>query len=160
VSDAHDATGLANDRAQIQTLIARSARRLDAKDYAGYIALFAAGACYVLEADSAEIGRRMTWLELDRDELDALLEESPQHVHDLAARTHMVAVDDIVFSEDAATAASTFSVFRTDQAGVTEIYAVGHYDDRLVRAGADWLIQSRRVNVQTRMFRTPTPMPL
>lgn len=134
---------------------------MDRKKYDDYIALFAADGTYALQADSDEIGQRMTWLEMERDELAALLEESPQHVHDMAARTHLVSVDEITMDgADAAEARSTFAVFRTDAAGVSQVYAVGQYDDRLIRNGTDWRIARRRVLVQTRMFRTPTPTPL
>ena len=157
-----DATHPAEHREAIRTLISRSARLMDAKQYDDYIALYAEDGAYALQADSDEIGQRMTWLEMERDELAALLEESPQHVHDMAARTHMVSVDEIALDGGGgvAEARSTFAVFRTDAAGVTQVYAVGRYDDRLVRNGADWRIAERRVQVQTRMFRTPTPTPL
>ena len=157
-----DGASAAEDREAIRTLISRSARLMDSKQYDDYMALYAADGYYALQADSDEIGQRMTWLEMGRDDLAALLEESPQHVHDTAARTHMVSVDEIALngSGDTAEAHSTFAVFRTDAAGATQIYAVGQYDDRLVRNGADWRIADRRVQVQTRMLRTPTPTPL
>ncbi|MGB0630840.1 MAG: nuclear transport factor 2 family protein [Alphaproteobacteria bacterium] len=154
--------GRLQDREDIRTLVSRSVRSLNEGRFADFIALFAADGRYVLQADSAEIGQTMTWLDLDRDELGALLDESPQHVHDLAARKHMVAVDEFDFADDGASveALSGFAVFRTDIDGRTEVYAVGNYEDRLVRDGNDWRIAQRLVRVQTRMFRTPTPTPL
>ena len=85
-----DGASAAEDREAIRTLISRSARLMDSKQYDDYMALYAADGAYALQADSDEIGQRMTWLKMGRDELAALLEESPQHVHDTAARTHMV----------------------------------------------------------------------
>jgi len=150
----------AEDRERIRELVARTARTIDAKAFSAYIECYSDTGQYVLEADSGEIGQRMIWLDMTRDELAALLEESPEHVHDLAERLHQVTVDEMTFSADKAQALSTFSVFRTDPAGVTEVYAVGQYEDALVKSGDSWLIQHRRVHVRTRMFRTPTPMPL
>ena len=152
----------AEDREAIRLLTSRSVRLLNAGRFAEFIDLFAPGGRYVLEADSAEIGKTMIWLDLSRDELNALLEESPQHVHDLAARKHMVAVEEFDFAEDRDTAStlSSFSVFRTDIDGRTDVYAVGSYEDSLVRIDDDWRIAHRRARVQTRMFRTPTPTPL
>lgn len=154
--------GKPDDREAIRTLIGRAARFLDDGRFADFIGLFSDDGHYVLEADSDEIGRRMTWLDMPRDELAALLEESPQHVHDLASRKHMVSVEEIRFSDDGAEAQtlSGFSVFRTDIDGRSEVYAVGDYKDTLHRNGDDWRITTRRVVVQTRMFRTPTPTPL
>lgn len=156
------AAGLAEDREEIRTLISRSARFLNEGRFADFVALFADDGRYALEADSAEIGKRMTWLDLSRAELAALLEESPQHVHDLAGRKHMVTVQEIAFTEDAnqAETLSGFAVFRTDIDGRTEVYAVGNYEDVLHRATDGWRIASRCVVVETRMFRTPTPTPL
>lgn len=154
-------SGSAAEHESIRALLARSGRLLDAGDYPGFIELFQADATYTLEADGPEIGKTMRWLDLSRDELARLLAEEPQHVHDLAERTHMVATDAIdVATDDTATAVSTFAVFRTSGMGVTSVYAVGSYDDRLSRTGRGWLIASRRVMVKTRMFQTPTPLPL
>lgn len=148
------------DREDIRVLISRSVRFLDEARFADFIGLFAPEGRYALQADSPEIGQSMTWLDLDRGELEALLEESPQHVHDLADRKHMVTVEEIDFTADAAEVLSNFSVFRTDIDGRTDVYAVGRYEDELARAGEAWHIVNRRVMVQTRMFRTPTPTPL
>ena len=148
-------------REVIRTLISRSGRYLDQHAYQDFIQLFAPAGTYTLEADSEELSQRMTWLSMPRDELAALLEESPQHVHDLATRTHQVSVDEIALNGETAEAQSTFAVFRTDQTGQTQVYAVGHYRDQLARDGdGDWRIHERRTRVTTRMLRTPTPMPL
>lgn len=152
----------ADDREAIRALVARSGHLLDAGEYGAYTGLFSADATYTLETDSPEIGRRMTWLHLDRDAMAQLLTEAPQHVHDLADRTHMITVDLIEFDDGLAHAAvrSTFAVFRTTPEGVSAVYAVGSYRDRMARSGANWLISSRNVKVATRMFAAPTPMPL
>jgi 3-phenylpropionate/cinnamic acid dioxygenase small subunit len=144
----------------IRRLVAQSARRLDSGQFSDYIDLFADDGSYVLQADSTEIGSTMIWLDLSRVELSALLKESPQHVHDLAGRTHMVTVDDVQINGDVATALSTFVVFRTDVSGNSNVYAVGYYEDQLRQNSDQWRIVNRRVLSKTRMFRTPTPMPL
>lgn len=144
----------------IRRLIAQSARRLDAGEFGEYVELYTDDGSYLLKADGTEIGQEMIWLDLSRDELSALLEESPQHVHDLADRTHMITVDDIRIDGDTAVAQSTFAVYRTDQSGRSEVYAVGYYEDQLQCQADQWRIGKRVVYSKTRMFRTPTPMPL
>ena len=69
---------------------------------------------------------------------------------------------EIDFSDggDRADVLSGFAVFRTDIDGRTEVYAVGNYADTLRRTDDGWRIATRRVIVETRMFRTPTPTPL
>lgn len=125
-------------------IISLSAKLLDDKRYAEFIELLVEDGAYVLEAESDEIGHRMIWLETSRDELATLLEEAPQHVHDLAARTHLVSVDNITLNRaaDSAEVQSTFAVFRTDTTGNTQIYAVGRYNDKLICHGGDWRIRN------------------
>ena len=150
------------DRETIRTLISSSAKFLDEGNYAQFAELFLTSGRYLLEARSGEIGRNMTWLDMSRDELVALLEESHQHVHDLAERMHIVSVDQILFDglNNSAQVQSSFAVFRTDISGKTQVYAVGRYCDSLERDGKDWRIKERCVKVHTRIFRTPTPTPL
>lgn len=150
------------ERETIRTLIINSAKFLDEGTYAQFTELFVENGRYLLKAKSDEIGQDMTWLDLSREELVALLEESHQHVHDLAERMHIVSVDDIVFNglDNSARVQSSFALFRTDAVGITNVYAVGRYHDSLERKGTNWRIKERCVMVQTRIFRTPTPTPL
>ena len=150
------------DRENIRLVISKSGSFLDERNYEEYINLFSKNGRYILEANSSEIGETMSWLDMPRDELSALLEESPQHVHDLAERMHIVGVDEILFDGEGEVAEviSSFSVFRTDTSGLTQVYAVGRYYDNLIKIKGDWKISERIVKVQTRMFRTPTPTPL
>jgi len=150
------------DRENIRLVISKSGSFLDERNYEEYINLFSKIGRYSLEANSSEIGETMNWLDMPRDELSALLEESPQHVHDLAERMHIVGVDEILFDGEGEVAEviSSFSVFRTDTSGLTQVYAVGRYYDNLIKIERDWKISERIVRVQTRMFRTPTPTPL
>ena len=112
------------DRETIRTLISSSAKFLDEGKYAQFTELFLENGRYLLVARSDEIGRDMTWLDLSRDELVALLEESHQHVHDLAERMHIVSVDQILLDglDNSAQVQSSFAVFRTDTALVTLRY--------------------------------------
>ena len=150
------------DMESIRTLISSSVKFLDSKNFIKFTELFLENGRYLLVARSDEIDRDMTWLDMTRDELAALLKESKQHVHDLAERMHIISVDQILFGglDDSAEVHSSFAVFRTDIAGVTEVYAVGRYSDSLERVGRVWRIKERCVNVQTRLFRIPTPTPL
>ena len=73
-------------------------------------------------------------------------------MHVLADRTHQITVDQISLEKGEALARSTFSVFRTDMKGQSDLFAVGHYEDRLVKNGDTWLIDSRTVRLHTRML--------
>jgi 3-phenylpropionate/cinnamic acid dioxygenase small subunit len=145
---------------RIRSLVSRAARALDAGAYERFVELFADDGRYRIEAMSAELGKPMTWLDLDRSELAALFKEYPDHVVDKATRLHLVTTDVIEIGGDAGTALSTFAVFRTDLHGASALYAVGRYEDAFVRAGQTWKLRSRTVRVETRQFPVPTPLPL
>ena len=147
-------------RERIRARVARSARSLDACDFDGYIALFAEGAEYAMEVATPEIKRDSTWLRADRAELARLLSESSQHIHDLAARFHLVTVEEIDIERGKASSLSRFVVVRTDLQGRSHVYAVGTYEDEWIAGDESWMIARRTVRLQTRMMEAPTPMPL
>ena len=144
----------------IRTLVSRAARLLDAGDYDEFVALFTDDGRYRIEAVSAELGKPMTWMDVDRSELAALFKEYPDHVVDKATRLHLVTTDEVEIAGDSGTALSTFAVFRTDLHGASALYAVGRYEDAFVREGQTWKLRSRKVRVETRQFTVPTPLPL
>ena len=80
-------------------------------------------------------------------------------MNDLASRKHLYGVEEIEFATDrqASDVLSSLSVLRTDVDGRKEVYAFSNYEDALVGSDDGWLIARRRVQVQTQMFRTPTP---
>jgi len=145
---------------RIRALVSRTARFLDAAVYDQFLDLFTDDGRYRLEAMSAELGKQMTWMDLDRSELAALFKEYPDHVVDKATRLHLVTTDEVEIADDSGTALSTFAVFRTDQHGASALYAVGRYEDAFVRLGQTWKLRSRKVRVETRQFTVPTPLPL
>lgn len=148
----------ANER--IRALIGRSGRLLDSGRYDEFVDLFAADGSYSLEATSAEIGKAMTWLALDRAGLQELFREYPEHIRDSASRMHLVAPDHVEANGGTANAVSAFAVFRTDLNGESTLYAIGSYEDELVLEGNKWKFRRRRVRLDTRRFVTPTPLPL
>ncbi len=150
----------AEERERVRDLITRSVRLLDAGAFADFIALFAPGAIYSMTSFSPEIGRDSVWLELERDELGQLLATSWEHIHDLAARTHFVTVEDFQRVGQEIRARSSFIVFRTDEVGRTGFYAIGSYDDSISGQDQALKITARRVRVQTQLLPVPTPMPL
>ncbi len=147
-------------RERIRVRVAQSARLLDACAFDGYIALFAEDAEYAMEVTTPEIKRDSTWLRADRTELARLLSESSQHIHDLAARFHLVTVEEIDIERETASSVSRFIVVRTDLQGRSNIYAVGTYEDEWIAGEGGWAIARRTVRLQTRMMEAPTPMPI
>jgi 3-phenylpropionate/cinnamic acid dioxygenase small subunit len=145
---------------RIRALVSRAARVLDAGAYEQFLDLFTDDGRYRIEAVSAELGKPMTWMDLDCLELAALFKEYPDHIVDKATRLHLVTTDEVEIAGDSGHALSTFAVFRTDLHGASALYAVGHYEDVFVRKGQTWKLKSRKVRLETRQFTVPTPLPL
>jgi 3-phenylpropionate/cinnamic acid dioxygenase small subunit len=150
----------ASDSERIRALVARAAQCLDAGRYDDFLALFTSDGTYAIEAASAELGKPMTWMALDRAELAALFKEYPDHVVDKAERLHLVTTGEISIDAGVGNARSTFAVFRTDLHGASSLYAVGHYEDELRREQDGWKLKHRTVRLQTRQLVVPTPLPL
>jgi methanesulfonate monooxygenase subunit beta len=145
---------------RIRALVSRAARLLDAGAYEQFLSLFTADARYRIEAVSAELGKQMTWMDLDRSELAALFKEYPDHVVDKATRLHLVTTDEVEIADRGGSAVSTFAVFRTDLNGASALYAVGRYEDAFVLEEQTWKLKDRKVRLETRQFTVPTPLPL
>jgi 3-phenylpropionate/cinnamic acid dioxygenase small subunit len=147
-------------RDRLRAIVSQSGRLLDSGRFNDFVDLFDGEGTYVLEAHSAEIGRDMIWLSLDRAGLSALFEEWPSHIHDESSRKHLITVDDISLSGGTAAVYSTFVVFRTDEGGRTELFCVGSYEDQFSGSGIEWKLTARKVRLETRFLSTPTPIPL
>ena len=147
-------------REALRELIARIGRNLDAKKFDDVVESFSTQGSYTVRAYSPEINKHMVWMSASREQLHRLLRDSVEHVHDLAERTHQINVDQISIEGDRAEANTTFSLFRTNLRGQSELFAVGHYRDQLLYSGNHWLICNRTVEVRTRMFTVPTPLPI
>lgn len=148
------------DHETLRRLVHLSGRLLDDGEFDRYGALFSATGEYRLEAAGPELPATMTWILLQKDELAALLASAPRHVWNTGSRTHMITVDDLDVQGDRAESSAGFCVFRTDQAGVTNLYAVGRYEDAWQRESEGWKLLRRVAKLKTRMLAPPSAMPL
>ena len=61
--------------------------------------------------------------------------------------------------DDEASSLSHFAIFRTNTAGESQVYAVGHYEDAFVKRDGKWWFAKHRVVVHTRMLQISTHVP-
>lgn len=148
------------EKEAVRDLLQATARLLDREELGEWGELFAPESEYELAAYSPEIRAAMSWWKTDRAALLQMLREVPDHVRDPAKRLHLVTPVSIEVSGDQATAISHFAVFRTTEEGASHVYAVGRYEDTLVKHGGRWLYAKHRVVVETRMLETFTHLPL
>jgi 3-phenylpropionate/cinnamic acid dioxygenase small subunit len=149
----------AEDREAIRDLLQHAAWLLDGEAWNDWVDLFAEGGRYEVKAYSTEIATEMLWFDLKKDELDKWMEELPTHVRDMAQRLRLVSPITIVVNGHEASALSSFALFRTTPDGETRFYAVGRYEDDLLKRDGRWRFARRTVRLQTRVLEVGTHIP-
>lgn len=137
--------------------------RLDDDDFDGFLALCAPDFRYSIQAFSPEIRREMTWLDVDRAELETLFRTLPRHNSDHAPLTRHVTVATVSAGDTAGTlsAVSSLQVFRTAlDGGASALFAVGKIHDQLAWDGRAALLHRRRVRLATRLLGIGSHKPL
>jgi 3-phenylpropionate/cinnamic acid dioxygenase small subunit len=149
------------DKEAIRDLLQAAAWLRDSeRSWSQWLALFAEEATYEVTAHSSEIKASMQWFCVDgRDALKSWMEEVPTHVRDVAQRLHIVSPITIDAQGDQAQSLSYFSLFRTMLDGETHLYAVGHYEDHLVKRNGQWRFLKRTVKLHTRVLETGSHVP-
>ena len=102
----------------------------------------------------------MTWQLSDRDTLARMLKDVDEHVRDPARRRHVVGIPIIQLDGDSAQVTSHFSLFRTSPEGLSTLYMVGCYQDRVVKKSDAWLYTVHKVICDTRMLDSFTHIPV
>lgn len=151
---------MSKERELLNGLIHRSGELLDAGDFDGYIALYSEQGEYRLETIEKGVAGKMTWIALDKGQLAALLASVPQHLWNTGERSHLVTVDSIDFRDACAATRATFCVFRTDELGRSETYAIGRYEDDWIREPGGWKLRKRVAALKTRVLTPQSAVPL
>ena len=146
----------------IGALVYRTCLLLDAERFDDYLAQCSADFRYRVKADSPELGKEMTWLDLDRNELADLLENVANHVRLPGRFTRQATVYTIERDDDGAAALVTTSliVVYTDLDGVSRLFASGRYLDTVALAGPAPRLASRTVWLDTRDLGPGSHVPL
>ncbi len=148
------------EKEEIRALIQETAERLDRENFDGWLELFAAKSEYELTAYSSEIKASMSWWKSTREELGKILDEIPQHIRDAGRRIHLVVPVLVSVAGATASARSQFAILRTDRGGHSGVYAVGRYEDELIKESDRWRYAVHRAVLDTRMLETGTHLPL
>jgi methanesulfonate monooxygenase small subunit len=138
---------------EIRDLIYAGVLALDAKDFESWLDSCDVEFHYAIRAWSPEIRKDLTWLEHDRDGMQTLVQQLPRHNTDGSTFTRHATVYRVKAdsTRDAADVVSAVSIYRTElDGGATQIFAVGHYHDRVVRTQAGWRLRDRELRLDTR----------
>ncbi len=139
----------------VEELVYRTCMKLDALDFAGFLALCDEKFHYIITAYSPEIKKEMTWLEHDNAGMQLLFKNLPKHNSDKSLLSRHATVYTIDFHEDGTQAEVTsgLQVYRTTlNGGATELFAVGKMHDTVVINQDGARLRDRHIRLDTRMF--------
>jgi methanesulfonate monooxygenase small subunit len=146
--------GWALERA-IRSTLYNSSRALDTETCMDFLDHCAPEFDYKITAYSPEIRRDMVWLHKDREGMQELLETLSKHNRDRTPIVRHWALQLICPMPDlnVIDIVSSLQVYRTAvDGGVSELYAVGRYLDRMIISRERVLFRSREVRLETRML--------
>jgi 3-phenylpropionate/cinnamic acid dioxygenase small subunit len=150
-----------SDSETVQQLVQQTAELLDREDLNAWLALFDENGRYEMASHSPELRRPQLWWNSEKRALSRILNEVPQHVRDPARRLHLVSAGVVTVDQGNAHVDSPFAIYRTTPEGISKLYAVGRYQDDLVRdAQGVWRYALHRAVLDTRVLDAFTHLPL
>lgn len=148
-------------RAAIEDVLYPSCLLLDEGAFHAWLEHTSADLKYRITAHSPEIRKDMTWLEHDRQGLVALFELLPKHhVNHAQWQRHAVLYQVIADSPSEVHTVASLVVHHTvldvgdvhEDAGATNVFAVGRYHDKYRLDQGRWLLTDRTVRLETRQL--------
>ena len=145
----------------VRTLVYRSCLALDEEDFAAYLALCAEKMHYRITCYSPEIRKDVILMNHDRAGLAALFESLPDHIKLPGHLMRHASVYEIkrVRNGTVAEATTSFMVIRTDDEGLSGVFAAGRYFDTVDVTRPVPMLTSRMVRLQTRDIGIGTEVP-
>ena len=143
------------DRTAIEELVYKSCIMLDEQKYQDYLGLCDEEFRYTITTHSPEIRKDMVWLDHDKKGLQTLLTQLPRHNSDRSPLTRHATVYTVTMDESgkAAEVVTSLQVYKTElDGGVTQLFAVGKYIDRVSLADGAPKLTKRTVKLDTRML--------
>lgn len=146
---------VAGARVQVEELVYRTALKLDASDFTGFMALCDQKLHYQITAYSPEIRKDMIWLEHDFAGIQLLFRNLPKHNSDRSLLSRNVNVYTVDWSNEGklADVVSSLQVYRTtNDGGATALFAIGKMFDKVVLGDQGARLLDRQIKLDTRMF--------
>ena len=144
----------------IRQLVGQAALALDAEAFDDFLALCTSDFSYRVSVMSPELGREMTWLEQNREELEKLFAALPDHVTRIDRLTRQVSVAAVEHQPDGLRVTSSVSIFSTDVNGQSALLAVGRYVDHVIARHDELLLSDRELQLDTRDIGIGSHVPL
>jgi 3-phenylpropionate/cinnamic acid dioxygenase small subunit len=144
-------------------LVARSCLLLDDERFDEYVALYARQCRYSIRTYSPDLRKEVSMLDLDRPELEVLLQNLPRHVRlpgRFTRQAGAMLVESSVGNPNEVSVTTSLVVVHTDVEGLSRVFAAGRYRDRVEMTQSGALLREREVRVETRQFGPGSHIPL
>jgi 3-phenylpropionate/cinnamic acid dioxygenase small subunit len=153
---------MSNAAESLRRQVHLAARHLDDGDYTSFLNLFTDQGEYRVEAQAPELAQPMTWMHMARDELGERCAQLSRQQWQIADyhQTRLLSLDIADIEGDQAHTSTGFVIYQTDQQGRSECYAVGRYEDEWRTESGHWKLDSRCVQLKTRLLSPMSPLPL
>jgi len=147
-------------RQAVETIIYNGVLALDERRYEAFLADTTPDFRYRITAFSPEIRQAMTWLEHDRNGLNALFELLPKHHVNGAVWLRHAVLYSVHREYDEVRTVTSLAIHHTVidaadahvEGGSSRIFAVGRYHDRFRLWNGNWLLADREARLDTRQL--------
>lgn len=149
-------------RENVMDLIQQLASDLDDEEFSRYLDKCADDFQYAITVETPELASTATWLSVDKPEMQDLLKDIKRHVRLKGRFLRQLGPSQIQLNRKArsAQAKTSFVTILTDLEGVSNVYAVGHYTDRITWDDDAVRLVDRVVNLHTRDLGAGSHVPL
>jgi methanesulfonate monooxygenase subunit beta len=141
----------ANVRDQVWSLVAKSCMHLDHEDYGKYLALVDESYEYAITNFSPDLRKEMVLLQLNRTDLKSLFDNIRNHIRLPGRLFRQASLYDIDPAPGGLFAATSYvTVIHTNLDGVSAVFCVGRYHDRVSVGDHGARLIARRFCMETR----------
>ena len=150
-----------NVRGLVESLIFQSCLLLDEERFDDYIALWAPDGQYRITTWSPDLRQDLVFLDLGLHDFQNLLEGVNNHQRMLGQFSrHLTGQLIDVDGKEQISVMSSLLVTHTDLEGISKLFAVGRYVDKIELVDGKPLIGSREVRLSTRQFGPGSHIPI
>ena len=135
---------------EIKDLVFRSCLTLDRRQYNDYLELFSTDMRYRVVTYSPELRKEMVWLDHDLGEMKHLFKMLPQHVTLKGEFFRHATVYEITRSKGNCRVVTSLMLIYTGLDGISQLMAVGYYQDQIREEDGRLFIERRDVQLETR----------
>jgi methanesulfonate monooxygenase small subunit len=147
---------------RVSALIYTGCRLLDEERFEEWLKLCQPGFTFRITAFSDELAKQVVWMRQDRAGLATIfanVKRQERHTGRLRRHVCMVALEE-ASANGTALVRSSLAVYHTELNGVTQLYAIGNYCDKVIAEGDVLRLAEREVALDTRRLAFGPHLPI